>query len=79
MIIYNKFWNTLKAANSSTYILINKYNIAPSTIQRLRRNLPVSTKTLNELCHALGNCNIEDIVEYQISKDDTFLSDHMHE
>lgn len=76
MIVYDKFWDTLKAVNKSTYVLINEYNIASSTIQRLRRNLPVSTTTLNELCHALDNCSISDIIEYQVSSSDVFLADN---
>ena len=63
MITYKPFWNTLKAKNSSTYVLINSYGISSSTINRLRHDKPISTTTINDLCFFL-NCKIEDILEY---------------
>ncbi|MFQ7473712.1 MAG: helix-turn-helix domain-containing protein [Anaerovoracaceae bacterium] len=63
MITYDPFWKTLKQKNISTYVLINKYRVSSSTINRLRHNMPVSTTTLDDLCKFL-NCNISDIVEY---------------
>lgn len=63
MISYTPFWKTLKDSPESTYTLINKYNIHPTTINRLRNNKPVTTTTLNDLCSVL-KCKISDIVEY---------------
>lgn len=63
MIVYTPFWNTLKKKNLSTYALIHKYKMSSSTIDRLRRNLPVSTTTLNDLCRFL-NCSVSEIIEY---------------
>lgn len=63
MITYKPFWDTLKAKNCSTYILINAYGVSSSTINRLRHDKPISTTTINDLCSFL-NCKIEDILEY---------------
>lgn len=62
MISYHPFWKTIEEKGISTYTLINQYNIAPSTIQRLRKYEYVSVRTIDELCQIL-NCRIEDIVE----------------
>lgn len=63
MISYEPFWKTLRERNISTYQLIYEYGILPDTIQRLRSGKPVTTKTLNNLCLAIG-CQIPDILEF---------------
>lgn len=63
MISYMPFWKTLKEKKVSTYSLIKKHNISSSTISRLRKDMPVTTTTLNDLCRIL-NCEIEKIVLY---------------
>lgn len=63
MIVYAPFWETLKRKKISTYVLINKYNVSSSTINRLRHNMPISTTTLDDLCKFL-DCDISDIIEY---------------
>lgn len=63
MIIYRRFWETLKRSPESTYTLIKNHHISSSTIDKLRNNKPVTTTTLNDLCRILG-CQVEDIVEY---------------
>ena len=69
MMVYDRFWETLKASCESTYTLINRHHISSSTIDKLRKNKPLSTTTLNDLCRIL-NCNIEDIVQYVPSEED---------
>ena len=49
MIDYSPFWETLKKSNESTYTLINKHHISSSTIDKLRKNKPLNTTTLNDL------------------------------
>ncbi len=63
MIVYTPLWETLKKKGMSTYTLRVKFNISGSTVQRLRRNMSVSTNTLDDLCELLG-CSISDIVEH---------------
>ena len=72
MITYEPFWNTLKNSDESTYTLIYNHNLSSSTIDRLRKNKPLSTTTLNDLCRIL-DCDINDIISYKRSENDQFL------
>ena len=72
MIQYTPFWETMKKAGESTYTLINHHNVSSSTIDRLRKNQPLTTTTINDLCRIL-NCNVEDIALYVASDQDQFL------
>ena len=72
MITYEPFWNTLKNSDESTYTLIYNHNLSSSTIDRHRKNKPLSTTTLNDLCRIL-DCDINDIISYQRSESDQFL------
>lgn len=63
MIVYTPLWETLKKKGMSTYTLRVKFNISGSTVQRLRRNMSVSTNTLDDLCELL-ECSISNIVEH---------------
>ena len=72
MIDYSPFWNTLKNSTESTYTLINKHRISSSTINKLRKNKPINTTTINDLCRIL-NCRIQDIAQYVPSEEDQLL------
>lgn len=72
MISYKPFWNTLKNSEETTYTLINRHHISSATIDKLRKNKPLNTTTLNDLCRIL-NCRIEDIAEYEPSDSDQIL------
>ena len=72
MIVYNPFWQTLKKSEESTYTLIKKHNISSSTIDKLRKNKPLNTTTINDLCRILG-CDVQDIMEYEASETDQIL------
>ena len=72
MITYEPFWNTLKNSDESTYTLIYNHNLSSSTIDRLRKNKPLSTTTLNDLCRIL-DCDINDIISYKRPENDQFL------
>ncbi|MCI6854566.1 MAG: helix-turn-helix transcriptional regulator [Firmicutes bacterium] len=63
MISYEPFWISLKEKNLSTYILIKKYGISSSTIDRLRHNKPISTVTIDDLCKIL-NCSVDGIIKF---------------
>ncbi|MCC8106686.1 MAG: helix-turn-helix transcriptional regulator [Clostridiales bacterium] len=69
MINYSPFWDTLKASKESTYTLITKHHISSATIDKLRKNKPVNTTTINDLCRIL-NCQVQDICQYRYSDDD---------
>ena len=67
MITYDPFWKTIHDKNISTYALINTYHISSSTISRLRKNQPLSTTTINDLCEIL-ECMVEDVLQYVSAK-----------
>lgn len=69
MISYQPFWETIAESKKTTYTLINKHHISSSTIDKLRKNKPLNTTTLNDLCIIL-KCRIEDICQYIPSNDD---------
>lgn len=72
MIIYTPFWETLKKSSESTYTLIYKHHLSSSTIDKLRKNKPINTTTINDLCYIL-KCGVADIMEYVPSDDDQLL------
>lgn len=63
MIEYSPFWKTLKESDESTYTLIKNYHLSSATLDKLRKNKPMTTTTLNDLCKIL-NCRLEDIAQY---------------
>lgn len=63
MIVYNPLWRTMDKQNITTYTLRVKHEISNSTVQRLKKNMPVSTNTLNVLCSIL-KCKLQDVAEY---------------
>jgi DNA-binding Xre family transcriptional regulator len=63
LIIYTPLWETMRKKGVTTYTLRDKYKISGSTIQRLKKNMSVSTNTLDDLCHIL-NCRLSDIAEH---------------
>ncbi len=63
MIVYDPLWETLKKRGLSTYTLRVKFHLSGSTVQRLRRNMSVSTNTLDDLCNLLG-CSLSEIAAH---------------
>lgn len=72
MICYSRFWVTMRRSEESTYTLIKRHRISSSTIDKLRKNKPLTTTTINDLCRIL-NCRVEDIMEYIPSEEDQKL------
>ena len=72
MIDYSPFWDTLRASEESTYTLIKKYHISSSTIDKLRKNKPLNTTTINDLCRIL-DCPVEKVMKYVPSEEDQIL------
>ena len=69
MISYAPFWATLRQSGESTYTLIRNHRISSSTIDKLRKNKPLNTTTVNDLCRIL-NCKVSDVMEYVPSQED---------
>ena len=63
MISYRPFWETLNRRDISTYELIYRQGVSANTIYRMKRGMPITTKTLNDLCFIL-DCQVSDIIEY---------------
>ena len=63
MIRYDRLWATMQAQGMTQYRLIKHYNFSAGQIGRLKKNMHVSTHTLDTLCTLLG-CDISDIIEY---------------
>ena len=72
MISYKPFWVTLEASRESTYTLIKNHRVSSSTIDKLRRNKPMNTTTINDLCRIL-NCRVDQIMEYILCESDQIL------
>ncbi|MGX8710830.1 MAG: helix-turn-helix domain-containing protein [bacterium] len=72
MILYTPFWETLKKRGVTTYALIKSHHISSSTLTRLRRNQPLSTVTINDLCRIL-DCRVQDIILYVANPEDERL------
>ena len=72
MICYSPFWETLENSSETTYTLINNYHISSAIIDKLRKNKPMNTTTLNDLCRIL-DCKLEDIAIYVPSDEDQTL------
>ena len=72
MISYSPFWNTLKSSSETTYTLITKHHISSATIDKLRKDKPMNTTTLNDLCRIL-DCKLEEVAQYIPSDTDQTL------
>ncbi len=51
MFVCDPLWGTWKKG-LSTYTLRAEFRISGSTVQRLRKNMPVFTNTLDDLCNS---------------------------
>lgn len=64
MIVFDKLWTVMKQKGMSTYRLREQCGFDNKTIQRLRANMNMETKTLDKLCDVL-DCKLEDIAEFK--------------
>ena len=67
MISYKPFFDTLLKKNITEYAWIYKEGISANTIHRMKKGLPITTKTLDTLCFIL-NCEVQDIIEHDKSE-----------
>lgn len=63
MIRYDRLWATMEACGMTQYRLIKQHNFSAGQIGRLKKNMHVSTHTLDTLCTILS-CGIGDIIEF---------------
>ena len=62
MVSYERLWKTMEKKGISQYRLVNHYKISAGQIGRMKKNMHVSTHTLEVFCNIL-QCPVEDIVE----------------
>lgn len=63
MISYKPFYETLLRKNITEYSLIFKEGISANTLYRMKKGLPITTKTLDSLCFIL-DCEVSDILSH---------------
>ena len=61
MISYKPFYETMYKKNITEYHLIYKEGISANILYRMKKGLPITTKTLDSLCYAL-DCEVSDIL-----------------
>ncbi|MCL2851884.1 MAG: helix-turn-helix transcriptional regulator [Defluviitaleaceae bacterium] len=59
----------MKNKGFTKYRLVHKHGIAQHTISRMVKNMPTSSRTIDDLCKIL-DCRVEDII--------TFIPDAEH-
>ena len=69
MISYKPFYETLIKKNITEYQLIFKEGISANTLHRMKKGLPITTKTLDVLCFVL-DCEVSDIITHDKNSDD---------
>lgn len=67
MITYDPLWRTLNKKNMSTYDLIYNHGLSANTVHRMKKGLPITTRTLDELCFIL-QCSVSSVLEYKESE-----------
>lgn len=63
MISYKPLFETMHKKNITEYHLIFNQGLSANTIHRIKKGLPITTKTLDTLCFIL-NCEVQDILEH---------------
>ena len=67
MISYDPFYNLLLKKGITEYHLIYKEGISANTLHRMKKGLPITTKTLDALCFIL-DCEVSDILYHDKTK-----------
>ena len=67
LISYKPFYETLFKKNITEYQLIFKEGISANTLKKIKKGLPITTKTLDTLCFIL-DCDVEEIIEHDKTK-----------
>ena len=72
MVKYTRLWETMQRKGISQYRLIKTYGISNGQLNRLRKNLYISTHTVETLCRIL-DCRVEDVMEIVFDESDELL------
>ena len=71
MVSYDRLWETMKRSNISQYRLIKYYGVSAGQIGILKKNMYVSTHTIDMLCNIL-RCNVEDVMEVKLDPENNY-------
>lgn len=63
VIVYNDILKQLSESGWSTYRMAKEHLLSPSTIDRIRNDLPINTTTIDTICR-LCHCQPGDILSY---------------
>lgn len=63
MIRYDRLWKTMEEKEITQYRLIKQHGFSAGQIGRLKKNMHVSTHTIETLCGIL-QCGVGDIIEF---------------
>lgn len=63
MIRYDRLWKTMEEKELTQYRLIKQHGFSAGQIGRLKKNMHVSTHTIETLCGIL-QCGVGDIIEF---------------
>lgn len=66
MISYKPFYETFLKKNLTEYHLIYKEGLSSNTLYRMKKGLPITTRTLDTLCFIL-DCEVSDIIVHDKS------------
>ena len=72
MVKYTRLWETMQRKGISQYRLIKTYGISNGQLNRLQKNLYISTHTVETLCRIL-DCRVEDVMEIVFDESDELL------
>ena len=64
MISYKPFYETMLKKNRTEYELIFKEGLSANTLHRMKKGLPITTKTLDTLCDIL-DCEVGEILKHE--------------
>ncbi|MEY8336734.1 helix-turn-helix transcriptional regulator [Lachnospiraceae bacterium 62-35] len=65
MVSYDRLWETMKKKDTSQYRLIKYHGVSAGQIGRLKKNMYVSTHTIDMLCNIL-ECSVEEVMEVKL-------------
>ena len=67
LISYKPLFETMQKKNITEYQLIFNQGLSANTIHRIKKGLPITTKTLDTLCFIL-DCEVQDILTHDKSE-----------
>ena len=70
MITNAPLWETMKKKKVTQYALMEHHHVSRGTVQRLRKDMPMNTSTIDMLCKIL-DCKVEEVIQYIPDEEET--------